>query len=86
MTLVQKTTLLKQLLELPQENYADSFKTDVSICLENYASEELEKLFLSKISNETELRNWIDKLTSRIVMHEEDDNASEIIHDYISGG
>ena len=42
--------------------------------------------FLKKIEDESSIRNWVDKLTSRIVMHENDDLVSELIADYFHNG
>ena len=82
----KKIKFLEQVLEETVTNYADSFKTDIQFQLEGYRPEQLNELFLSKCKNEDAIRNWVDKLTSRIVMHEDDEEINEIIQDYVLNG
>lgn len=79
----QKLFILQQILEELPTNYADSFKEDIRLQLEGYRQEELNVFFLSKLNAEDDIRSWVDKLTSRIVMHEDDEQVNEIIQDYI---
>ena len=43
-------------------------------------------MFLSKQDTEENIKQWVDKLTSRIVMHEHEDGVDNIIWDYICCG
>lgn len=86
MDLNQKLTILERILGELSTNYAESFKTDIQFQLEGYRPEQLAEMFLTKCANEDDIRNWVDKLTSRIVMHEDDEDVNEIIQDYILNG
>ena len=38
--------------------------------------------FLHNLKTEAEIIQWVDKLTSRIIMHEHHDGVDDIIADY----
>jgi hypothetical protein len=83
MNFQEKLLTLEHILQEPAENYADSFKADIGLQLEGFSPEQSDKLFLRKQADADEIRNWVDTLTSRIVMHEDDEDVNEIIQDYI---
>jgi len=84
--LQQKTSILEKILQEPPQNYADGFKEDILNCLEGLNTETVHSMFLSKQDTEEDIRQWVDKLTSRIVMHEHEDGIDNIIWDYICCG
>lgn len=75
--------ILEHILEEPPANYADSYKEDIRLQLEGYSSVQLNDFFLAKQCNAAKIRSWVDKGTSRIVMHEDDEEVNEIIQHYI---
>ena len=86
LTLEKKILALENILEEIPNNYADSFKTDICLFFNEFASKNPMLIFLEKFDDESSIRNWVDKLTSRIVMHESDDVVSELIADYFYNG
>jgi len=82
----QKILVLKSILEETPINYADSFKTDICLFFNEFNLRNPMLSFLEKIEDESLIRIWVDKLTSRIVMHEDDDLISELIADYFYNG
>jgi hypothetical protein len=84
--LSKKIKFLEYVLAETATNYADSFKIDIQFQLVGYRPEQLNELFLSRCINEDDIRNWVDKLTSRIVMHEDEEDVNEIIQDYVLNG
>ncbi len=81
-----KIFYLKQILSAKAEHYADNYKTDILFFFDDFSESNPFFGFLNKINTKEEINQWVDKLTSRIVMHEEDDLVSEIISDYYSCG
>jgi hypothetical protein len=86
LTLEEKILILENILEETSNNYADSFKTDISIFFSDFTTNNSKLSFLEKIEDESSIRNWVDKLTSRIVMREDEDLVSELIADYFYNG
>ena len=69
MTLLKKIEYIKQLLSQTEENYADTFKADITMFFDDDFSEENSQLqFLDNLSSKQEIENWIEKLTSRFVI------------------
>ncbi len=67
----EKVKALKEHLYKPAENYADSFKSDILMHFHEFDEEVLsnEELdFLDTLLTIQDIQNWMDKLTSRIVM------------------
>ena len=85
-TIEQKISTLQNILVETSNNYADSFKGDICLFFNEFASKNPMLIFLEKIEDESSIRNWVDKLTSRIVMREDDDLTSELIADYFYNG
>lgn len=86
MTLSQKAIYLEQLLNQPQENFADSFKQAVILFFEDdFSGKNSQLLFLNALNTPEEIENWLDKLTSRFVL-KFDVNAEtekDFIYDYL---
>ncbi|QIW10580.1 hypothetical protein [Francisella sp. LA112445] len=77
----KKLKIFLDILSQNRESYADSFNDDIYIISENY-----DYLFLEKLNSEEEIKNWINKLKSRIVMSEDDALLEDIVDDYIMCG
>ncbi len=82
----EKIFYLKQILSAKPKHYADSYKTDILFFFDDFNSLNPMFNFLKEIKTGDEIEVWVDKLTSRIVMHEDDDEIKEIIADYYSCG
>ena len=89
MTLLKKIEYIKQLLSQTEENYADTFKADITMFFDDDFSEENSQLqFLDNLSSKQEIENWIEKLTSRFVMKFDSgfETETEFIYDYLENG
>jgi hypothetical protein len=89
MTRLDKIEYLEQLLNQTEENYADTFKADVTMFFDDNFSEENSQLqFLDNLNSKQEIKNWVDKLTSRFVMKFDSELESEddFIYDYLENG
>lgn len=87
LSIQEKIDFLEIELNKPEENYADSFKTDIIETLDNFDSHNpLLHRFLKITNSFDEIENWISKLTSRIVMKEDQIAVKEIIMDYLELG
>lgn len=85
MNFLEKINFLENYLgKIDYLNYADSFKTDILFRLGDFTEGNLQLRFLHGLKSKDEIRYWVDRLTSRIVIKssEEIDNISEIIEDY----
>nr|WP_315161159.1 hypothetical protein [uncultured Flavobacterium sp.] len=72
-----------------EENYADTFKADVTMFFDDNFSEENSQLqFLDDLNSKQEIENWVDKLTSRFVMKFDSgfETENDFIYDYLENG
>jgi len=83
-----KINYLKEILEEKERNYADSFKNDLFIFIGDFAQSNSNLLFLKRMNSKVEIDNWINRLTSRIVLKfdEESETINDFIYDYIENG
>ncbi|WP_366183562.1 hypothetical protein [Flavobacterium ovatum] len=89
MYLNEKILFLEQILSLPEDNFADSFKTDIAFYFdEDFSIENTNLSFLENFQSKTEIENWVSKLTSRFVLKFDADFESEndFIYDYLTNG
>ena len=89
MTFFEKIQHLETCLNLPKENYADSFKQDVAIYFnEDFTENNKELEFLNNLNTKEEIVYFVDKLTSRFVMKfdSEFETENDFIHDYLING
>jgi hypothetical protein len=86
LTIKDKIEFLKEQLDTFSSNYADSFKTDILFFIVDFNKQNKFLSFLNQLSTKMEIIKWINKLTSRIVMKEDDYEVNEIIFDYIAFG
>lgn len=88
LNLIDKIIIFQNYLDI-EENYADSFKTDISFFFSDYFSDENQELyFLSNLHTKQEIENWIEKLISRFVMKfdSEGETEQDFIYDYLQNG
>lgn len=78
----QKLKILKSILQEDEISYADSFNSEILIAIEAFERND----FLKDIKDEEAIKNWLNRLKSRIVMDEDDEEVREIIDDYINKG
>jgi hypothetical protein len=89
MTLSEKIDYLEKLLNQEEQNYADSFKSDIIIFFEDdFSQENSELLFLENLNAKRDIENWIDNLTSRFLMKfdSEFETENDFIYDYLENG
>lgn len=88
MTFSEKISYLEDFLSRDEENYADSFKTDILFFFDDFSESNPMFEFLVKINSKDEVDDWVNKLTSRIVMRldEEQETTSDLIADYFYNG
>lgn len=84
----KKIVLLKKYLLNNTNNYADSYKPDIYLFFEDFNVLNKNLEFLNSLSSKDEIENWINKLTSRIVLKYDDDceQLNDFIFDYINFG
>lgn len=76
-----KLDLFTSILEGNEKSYADSFNGLILMYSEN-----TDFNFLNNLHSKTEIENWITKLKSRIVMHEDNAEINDIFDDYVLCG
>ena len=81
-----KISYLAKSLGKSEENYADSFRIEIIFFIGEFNAQNTLLSFLENIDSSSEIENWINKLTSRIVMKEDDLAVNEIISDYFELG
>lgn len=81
-----KIKILEKILDENDGCYADSFKTDLLFRIGDLEIENENLDFLNQLKTKNEIENWVNKITSRIVMREDDDTVENIIDDYLENG
>ncbi|MBB6002805.1 hypothetical protein HNP25_001457 [Arcicella rosea] len=71
-----------------QDNYADSFKTDILFFFDELNESNQHLTFLNKLESFVEIEDWVDRLTSRIVLKfdEETEQLNDLINYFIQIG
>ena len=66
-------------------SYADSFKADIAIFLGEFNAFNPKLDFLEGLTSEEQISEWVNRLTSRIVMKfdEESEQLGELVYEYI---
>jgi len=77
----EKIQYLENYLSQPNENYADSFKEDILMFIDDFSDQNEILFFLNKFNSFEEIRNWVDNLCSRIVL--KFDSEGEEMNDFI---
>lgn len=86
MTRSQKIKILENYLIRPPENYRDSFKTDIYLFFnEDFTSDNQLLGFLDSFIEQTEIENWVDLVTSQILLKfdEDDETVGDFIGEYL---
>lgn len=88
LTLNEKIQHLENYLSQPNENYADTFKEDIVMLIDNFTNQNELLFFLNKIDSLEEIENWVDNLCSRIILKfdSEGEDINDFIYDYIQFG
>jgi hypothetical protein len=84
----EKVKYLEEQLDIINDNYADSFKTDIYFFIGDFKITNSNLAFLKKLTSKVEINDWIDKLTSRIVIKfdSENEQINDFIYDYLELG
>ncbi len=83
---IDKIKILDKILDEDDGCYADSFKTGLLFRLGNLESDNDNLNFLDNLNTKNDIENWVNKITSRIVMREDEDMVENIIDDYLENG
>ena len=81
LSLDEKIIYLENYLTMPNKNYADTFKEDIVMFLDDFTNKNELLFFLNKLNSFIEIENWADNLCSRIVL--KFDYEAEHINDFI---
>ncbi|QOG02841.1 hypothetical protein [Flavobacterium sp. MDT1-60] len=84
----KKIQHLENYLSRPNENYADSFKEDIVMFIDDFTNQNKLLSFLNNINSLEEIENWVDNLCSRIILKfdSEGEDINDFIFDYIQFG
>ncbi len=88
LTLNDKIQYLEKYLSMPTKNYADTFKEDIIMFLDDFTNKNKLLLFLNKLDSFVHVENWVDNLCSRIVLKfdYEAEHINDFIYDYVQFG
>ncbi len=86
LTLTQKIQILKKCLLSLETNYSDSFKDDIIMFFNEFREDNKDLNFLNSLNTEEQIIDWVNRLTSKIVLKfdEENDQLSDFIFYAIS--
>jgi hypothetical protein len=87
-TLDEKIAHLEACLSEGGLSYADSFKSDIAMFLGEFDRSNAKLHFLERLNTEEQISEWVNRLTSRIVLKydEESEQLSEFIYDVVENG
>lgn len=77
-----KIEILKKHLIDVNDNYADSFKTDILFYFNEFENiQTIDFKFLNDLKSKEDIHSWVDNLTSKIVMkfNEDEEQLSDFI-------
>lgn len=88
LSLNEKIQHLENYLSQPNKNYADSFKEDIIMFIDDFTDQNELLSFLNNIDSLEEIENWADKLCSRIILKfdSEGEEINDFIYDYLQFG
>lgn len=91
MILEEKITYLKKYLHKKEANFKDGYKVDIAFFFDEFSPQNPMFKFLENLKTKKEISDWVEKLTSRIVMKYDDEIddyeiLQEIITDYYLSG
>lgn len=81
LNLTDKISILENCLLQINDNYADGFKTDIALFLGEFITQNPNLNFLNNLSSKVEIENWVNHLTSKIVLkfNEDEEQLSDFI-------
>lgn len=86
MTYTEKIEVLKDYLAQPSQNYRDTYKTDIYLFFnEDFTNKNSLLNFLNDLSTHSEIIDWVDLVTSQIVLKfdEDDQEMGNFIGEFI---
>jgi hypothetical protein len=83
LTFEEKISFLIENLNEKSDNYADTFKTDIFFFIGEFSAKNPFLKFLHPLEKQRDIRNFINFLTGKIVMNEDQADISDIIADFI---
>ena len=85
LSLNEKIQHLENYLSQSNENYADSFKEDIVIFLDDFTNQNKLLSFLNNLNSLEEIENWVDNLCSRLILKfdSEGEEINDFIYDYL---
>lgn len=88
LSLNKKIQHFENYLSQPNDNYADSFKEDILMFIDDFTNQNKLLSFLNSINSLEGIENWVDKLCSRIVLKfdSEGEEINDFIYDYMQFG
>jgi hypothetical protein len=88
LSLNKKIAYLETSLNKHDGNYADNFKEDIIIFIDEFDIKNERLNFLTHLVSYTDIDSWIEKLTSRMILKfdSESEQISDFIFDYIEHG
>jgi hypothetical protein len=82
----KKVDVLESYLKEPSQNYRDSFKTDLYLFFnEDFTEDNPLLTFLNTLESPGEIIQWVDRVTSYIVLKfdEEDEQLDDVIWEFV---
>lgn len=81
LSFTDKISILENYLLQINDNYSDSFKTDIALFLGEFITKNYNLNFLNNLYSKVEIENWVNQLTSKIVLkfNEEEEQLSDFI-------
>jgi hypothetical protein len=88
LSLKEKIQYLENYLAQPNRNYADSFKEDIVMLIDDFTDQNELLSFLNNLNSLEKIENWVDNLCSRIILKfdSEGEDINDFIYDYIQFG
>lgn len=82
LTIEDKQRYLKEYLLIKNESYADEIKESIYNYFFEF-QEEQNFVFLNKLCTYKDIKDKIEFIISKIILHEDDDSFENLLHEYI---
>jgi hypothetical protein len=88
LTFEEKIIYLENSLSKTEGNYYDNFKEDIIAFFDEFNVKNERLNFFNNFVSFTEIDNWVEKISSRIVLKfdEESEQINDFIYDFIENG
>jgi hypothetical protein len=88
LTFEEKIIYLENSLNKTEGNHYDNFKEDIVVYFDEFNTKNERLNFLNNFISFTEIDNWVEKISSRIVLKfdEESEQINDFIYDFIENG